>query len=89
MSLNTAFILLAQYQTAVIPASKVARDYFELSTDKFRRKCLSGEIRLPLVRMVTSQKSATGVHINDLAEFLDRRRTAALKVAGMARGDAF
>lgn len=83
MSMKTAFILLAQYEMAIVPAAKVARDYFELSKDKFRRKCLSGEIRLPLVRMSSSQKSAMGIHVNDLAEYLDDQRTAALKVAGI------
>lgn len=81
--MNTAFVLFAQYQTAVIPAEKVARDYFRLSTEKFQRKCLSGEIPLPLVRMETSQKSARGVHLADLAAFLDRQREVALKVAGL------
>lgn len=82
--MNTAFLLMAQYQTAVIPAEKVARDYFHLSTEKFIRKTLAGEIPLPLVRMEGSQKSARGVHLTDLAKYLDRQRAAALKVAGMA-----
>lgn len=87
--MNTAFVLFAQYQTAIIPAERVARDYFHLSTDKFQRKVMAGEIPLPLVRMESSQKSARGVHIADLASYLDKQRAAALKVAGMARGDAF
>lgn len=82
--MKTAFILMAQYQTALIPAEKVARDYFHLSTEKFIRKALSGEITLPLVRMEGSQKSARGVHLTDLANYLDKQRAADLKVAGMA-----
>lgn len=66
--MNTAFILMAQYQTAVIPASKVARDYFGLTPEKFIRKVGAGEIPLPLVRMEASQKSARGVHLTDLAD---------------------
>lgn len=79
--MNTAFLLMAQHQTAVIPSEKVARDYFKLSTEKFQRKVLSGEIALPLVRMEGSQKSARGVHLTDLATYLDKQRDAALKVA--------
>ncbi|MGZ5829371.1 MAG: pyocin activator PrtN family protein [Xanthobacteraceae bacterium] len=36
-------------------------------------------IALPVVRMETSQKSARGVHLCDLADYLDKRRAAALK----------
>ncbi|MGZ3409696.1 MAG: pyocin activator PrtN family protein [Xanthobacteraceae bacterium] len=34
---------------------------------------------MPVVRMETSQKSARGVHLCDLADYLDKRRAAALK----------
>ena len=77
--MNTAFLLMAQYGMAVVPAAKVAADYFGLTPDKFVRKCCTGEIRLPLVRMTTSQKAAKGVHISDLASYLDTARAAALK----------
>lgn len=77
--MNTAFLLMAQYNgMAVIPAETVCRDYFShLETDKFLRKVSSGEIQLPLVRIEASQKAAKGVHLQDLAEYLDKRRDAA------------
>lgn len=79
--MNTAFLLLAQYDgLAIIPAEKVCADYFpHLKPDQFLRKIGAGEIKLPLVRAETSQKSAKGVHLQDLAEYLDRRREAARK----------
>lgn len=77
--MNTQFLLMAQYETALIPAERVAKDYFDLTPDKFVRKCSLGQIPLPLVRMEKSQKAAKGVHINDLAEYLDTRRAAARK----------
>ena len=70
---------MAQYQSAIIPVARVAADYFELTPDKFIRKCNSGEIPLPLVRMETSQKAAKGVHLADLATYLDTRRSLAQK----------
>jgi hypothetical protein len=81
--MNTAFLLMAQYDgRAVIPVEDVCRDYFHhLSPDKFVRKAATGEIRLPLVRMEASQKAAKGVHLVDLAAYLDKRREAALKEA--------
>ena len=74
--MNTAFLLMAQYNgQAVIPADKVRADYFShLTLPKFLRKISEGQLALPLVRMEASQKSAKGIHLQDLAEYLDARR---------------
>jgi hypothetical protein len=88
--MKTAFILMAQYDgLAVIPVETVCRDYFApLTIEQFLRKCLSGEIGLPVVRMYGSQKAAKGIHINDLARYLDqqaeraRRECDQLKAVG-------
>lgn len=86
--MNTAFFLMAQYNgRAVIPIDEVCRDYFHhLSPDKFLRKATTGEIRLPIVRMEASQKAAKGVHLMDLAGYLDKRREAAIKEAAQIAG---
>ena len=77
--MKTAFILMAQYDgLAVIPVETVCRDYFApLTVEQFLRKCLSGEIGLPVARMYGSQKAARGVHIQDLADYLDEKAKAA------------
>ena len=79
--MNTAFILMAQYDgRAVIPIDLVCRDYFtHLTPDKLARKISRGEVRLPMVRMENSQKAAKGVHLTDLAAYLDERAEAARK----------
>lgn len=79
--MNTAFFLMAQYGRAVVPLEAVCRDYFApLTVQNFVKKVAAGEIRLPIVRMeAASQKSARGIYIQDLAEYLDARRAAALK----------
>jgi hypothetical protein len=79
--MKTSFLLLAQYDgLAVIPVEWVCRDYFRhLTVEKFLRKVLVGEVALPLVRIESSQKSAKGVHINDLAAYLDKQADAARK----------
>lgn len=79
--MKTAFILMAQYDgLAVIPVETVCRDYFRhLTVEKFLRKVLASEITLPIVRMEGSQKAAKGVHINDLAAYLDKQADAARK----------
>lgn len=79
--MNTAFVLMAQYNgMAIISLEQVCSDYFtHLSPDMFQRKVLAGQIRLPIIRLETSQKSARGIHIADLAQYLDQQREAARK----------
>ncbi|WP_420825909.1 pyocin activator PrtN family protein [Rhodobium orientis] len=81
--LNTLFLLMAQYDGRVIvPAEIVCRDYFShLTITKFLRKVSTGEIDLPLTRAERSQKSAKGVHLQDLASYIDKRREIALSEA--------
>lgn len=79
--MKTLFVLMAQYNgQVVIPLDRVCKDYFtHLTTDMFQRKVMAGQIRIPITRMEASQKSAKGVHITDLAEYLDVQRAAAIK----------
>lgn len=85
--MKTAFVLMAQYDgLAVIPVERVCADYFApLTVAKFLEKTLSGEIALPVVRMYGSQKAAKGVHLNDLAAYLDKRADAARKELAQMR----
>lgn len=87
--MNTVFLLMAQYNArAVIPVATVVKDYFpHLSTENFVRKVALGDINIPLVRIEPgSQKCAKGVHLNDLAQYLDDRRAAAVKEARQLNG---
>jgi hypothetical protein len=80
-NMNTAFLLMAQYGgKAIIPINDVCRDYFShLTPTKLIRKIGAGEIAIPLVRIENSQKCAKGVHLADLAKYLDARADAARK----------
>lgn len=79
MSLNTTFLLMAQYNgKAIIPVDEVGSDFFShLTLPKFLRKLGSGEIGIPLVRIERSHRSARSIHRQDLASYLDRRREIA------------
>jgi Pyocin activator protein PrtN len=79
--MNTAFLLMAQYRgKAIIPIEDVCRDYFShLNPTKLVQKISAGEIAIPLVRMEASQKCAKGIHLVDLAKYLDARVEAARK----------
>jgi hypothetical protein len=61
-----------------------------IEVDKLLRKIATGDVALPLVRMEKSQKTAKGVHVADLAMFIDERREAARKeceqLTGVRRG---
>jgi len=72
---------MAQYDgQAVIPIEWVCRDFLGLSVDKFKRKRLMGEIDLPVMRLgANSQKANLGVHLEDLAAYIDRQRDAAIR----------
>jgi len=76
---NTLFLLMAQYDgQAVIPLDRVCADYMNLTVEKFKRKCLDGEINIPIVRLgAESQKAALGIHLRDLADYIDRQRERA------------
>lgn len=88
-TMNTVFLLMAQYDGRVIvPLDQVCRDFFShLSLDKFLRKVNAGEIDLPVTRMEASQKSARGVHLQDLAAYIDKRRAAAVREMKALNGE--
>jgi hypothetical protein len=75
--MNTLSLLTVHYNNLpIIPVDVVCEDYFShLTTEKFLRKCLLGEIPLPVVRVESSQ----GVPIKDLAAYIDMRIEAARK----------
>lgn len=76
--METAFFLMAQYNQPIIPVDRLVKDYFShLTLRTFLRKVDEGQLPLPLIRMDDSQKSSKGVHINDLAKYLDAQRDKA------------
>lgn len=78
--MNTVFLLMAQYNgQAIVPLELVCKDYFNMSVDQFQRKTLAGEIRLPIVRLGSGQKAAKGIHLTDLAQYIDTQRAAAVR----------
>lgn len=78
---STAFMLMMQYGgKPIIPLDDVCRDYFShLTPPKFLLKVSKGEIKIPIMRIEGSQKCQKGVYLQDLADYLDARREAALK----------
>ncbi|UIY58169.1 pyocin activator PrtN family protein [Burkholderia cepacia] len=79
--MNTLFLLMAEFGArAIIPIEEVRKSYFShLELDKLLRKIALGEIALPLVRIEKSAKCAKGVYVQDLADYIDTQRAAAVK----------
>ncbi|MFT4149222.1 MAG: pyocin activator PrtN family protein [Paracoccaceae bacterium] len=83
--ISTIWLLMGQYGSLpVIPIERVAEDHFRMSAPKLLERISRGEIKLPVVRMSDSQKAAKGVHLSDLADYIDaqaekaRRETKSL-----------
>lgn len=74
-------MLMARYDARpIIPVETVCADFFpHLTREKFLRKVSDGSIKLPLVQIEGSQKSAKGVDVRDLASYYDERREAGLR----------
>lgn len=81
LEMDTRFLLMARYDAIpVIPLERVRKDFFpHLSQPHFLRKLNDHAIPLPVIFIEPSQKSQRGVHLEDLAKYLDLRREAALK----------
>ncbi len=79
--MNTFFLIMAHYNVkAVITLEDICRDYFmHLTPEMFQRKVLAGQIKIPLMRIECSQKSTKGIHLSDLAAYLDKRHAEALE----------
>lgn len=86
--MNTAFLLMAQYSgQAIISVDTACKDYFGMKPDQFMRKINAGEIDIPVTRLdPNSNKSARGIHVTDLARWIDIRREAAIKECDQLHG---
>jgi hypothetical protein len=72
--MNTAFLLMAEFETATISLSDVAERYFGMKPSTAESKAAIGQFPLPTFRASDSQKSPRMIHIQDLADHLDRQR---------------
>jgi len=71
----------------VIPVARVCEDYFShLDERQFIRKATAGQIDLPVIAIEASNKSARGVHVEDLARWIDKRRDAARRENDQVQG---
>ncbi len=71
--------LESQFNTALVPAETVRVNFFpHLSEDTFNRRARANDLGFPIIRTDRSQKAAMFVHVDDLASYLESRRTVAV-----------
>ncbi|WP_018693549.1 pyocin activator PrtN family protein [Algicola sagamiensis] len=75
--MKTAFILLAQYERAVVPIEEISETYFGCNRNTAIAKAKAGTLPVPAFRCGESQKNQWVIHLSDLAEFIDRQREIA------------
>lgn len=77
--MKTSLILMAQYDgRAIVPLWEICRDYFtHLTPDAFVERAKSGEIQIPIVYMDDGRRTPRGVHLADLATYIERRAKSA------------
>ena len=79
--MNTAFLLAARYDgRPIIPIETVREDFFPNVTLKIMIDNINtGRIALPMVRIGVGVKTAKGIHLTDLARYIDERTEEARK----------
>jgi hypothetical protein len=89
--MKTSLILMAQYDgRAIIPLWQVCEHYFtHLKPDELAAKAQAGEIQIPIVHMDTSRRTSRGVHLADLATYIERQTKLARKECRKLTGVAY
>ena len=75
--MKTAFLLMAQYERATVPLSEIAEQYLGMTVPVAQREALMNNLPIPTFRLRDSNKSPLLVHIDDLAEHIDKVRATA------------
>ncbi|ANJ99074.1 MULTISPECIES: pyocin activator PrtN family protein [Serratia] len=72
--MNTMFLLMAEFNTASIPLADVCEKYFGMKSATADKKATMGQLPVPTFRAGESQKAPRMIHIQDLAEYIDKQR---------------
>lgn len=78
--MNTIFLLMAEFETASIPLSDVCEKYFGMKSATADKKAALGQLPIPTFRAGESQKAPRMIHIQDLADYIEKQRAAGIEV---------
>ncbi len=77
--MNTAYALLARFETPTVPLERICEEFFGMKKEKAYERAALNELPVPTFRAAESQKAPRLVHIEDLARWLDQQRAKARK----------
>ncbi len=70
--MNTVFLLMAEFESPVLPLEKVAPKYFGISSLRTAKRMAAGnEFPIAFFRVAASNKCPWHCHIQDLADLID------------------
>ena len=78
--MNTMFLLMAEFETASIPLSDVCEKFFGMKPATADKKAALGQLPIPTFRAGESQKAPRMIHIQDLADYIEKQRAAGIEV---------
>ncbi len=76
-NMNTMLLLMAEYETPTVPLAEICEKYLGMKPSTAESKAALGQLPLPTFRLGDSQKSPRLVHLQDLAELIERKRKEA------------
>ncbi|MCS6114494.1 MULTISPECIES: pyocin activator PrtN family protein [Shewanella] len=77
--MNTAFLLMAQFNKVIVPLDQISKEYFALEPRTAQNYAKAGRLPVPAFRGGEGNKAPWLVNVNDLAAYLDKQRDAAAK----------
>lgn len=72
LSMNTLFLLMAEFNTPVVPLGQICEKYFGLAPRTAKDRATAN--RLPIPAWRESQKAEYLVSLIDLANYIDEKR---------------
>ncbi|WP_310606737.1 pyocin activator PrtN family protein [Buttiauxella brennerae] len=72
--MNTLYFLMAEFETVTPALSDICEKYLGMKPATAEKKALLGELSLPTFRVIDSQKAPRLVHLEDLAQHIDKAR---------------
>ncbi|EGG92990.1 hypothetical protein IMCC1989_1943 [gamma proteobacterium IMCC1989] len=75
--MKTEFLLMAQFEKAVVPLEDICAEYFGCARHTAKQKAKAGTLPVPAFQCSTSQKAPWMVHVVDLAKWVDKQRELA------------
>ena len=86
--MNTKYALHAVFEKPVVKLEDICEEYFGITYRTAMIKVNSGEFPVPTFRQEDSQRSPILIHVDDLADYIDKRLSEARKEWNSVRGAA-